>query len=170
MDNATGLVMFKDRYHNIRLVLVILNERRCPLKVGTPGGVKEKSDKNLFSTFRREYREEVGQELPRLESISGRVPYMDDYSLKTRIYYSLLENPSDRIRYDITKVLHSGTKQETIGIIFPRLEHIRDVIYKTPKGHPVLINTGGSQYYLRRCVAKSLRKMFDNGLLSDYLR
>jgi 8-oxo-dGTP pyrophosphatase MutT (NUDIX family) len=170
MDNATGLVIFKDKNHNIRVVLVILNERRWPLKVGTPGGVKDRSDKNLFSTFKREYREEVGQELQKLVSVRGSVPYMDDYSSKTRIYYSHLENPSDRIRYDITKVLHSRTKQETIGIIFPKLEHIRDVIYKTPKDHPVFINTGGAQYYLRSCAAKSLRKMFDNGLLSDYLR
>lgn len=165
MKNASGLVLFKDRSDNWRVVLVVMNSRTVPLKVSTPGGVKDKDDHSLFATFKREYQEEVGTELPRLFSIDGKIPYVDDFYHKTRIYFSHLLDSSFKIKYDISKVKNN----ETIGIIFPKLEHIRDRIFSTPFDEPVVITTGGNDYVLRNCVKESLKSMFLDGILRGYL-
>ena len=164
MNNATGLVLFKDKFDKWRIVLVIINSRSRLLKVSTPGGVKDRKDKSLFATFKREYFEETGMELPRLFSIDGKVPYIDNFQFKTRIYFSHLADPRFRIKYDSSKVLHN----ETLGLIMPKLEHIRERIFSTPSDKPVIITTGGNNYILRHCVRESLKSMFLDGILRGY--
>jgi 8-oxo-dGTP pyrophosphatase MutT (NUDIX family) len=176
--NSTGLVFFKDKVGEWRMVMLILNpiysSNRCLVgckqicKITTPGGRKDSSDKSLFSTFSREYKEETGIKLPRLFSNNGIIPRYD-YNNHTRIYFSHIEDNSKKIRFDLGNVKPDNNGYpETVGIIFPKVQHIKDMLERTHSDEKVIITTGCYQYYLRHCVRKSLERMFDLGLLELY--
>ena len=171
MENSSGLVLFNDK-GEYRIVLVILNNQSCfnktlnirVPKVSTPGGIIDRGE-TPWTAFAREYNEEVGQDLPRLYRVGRYIPSYDDVPTKTRIFYSHLVDPKERIRYDITRVKNS----ETIGIIFPKLKHIKQMIDSAPRGDWIFIETDRRTYCIRGCVAMSLKRMFDSGLLDRYL-
>ena len=168
--SSSGLVLFNSR-DGWRVVMEILNPKKTSKcifpatgerveKVSLPGGGK-KPGENLFQAFKREYKEEIGTELPWLETTTQ---YYDNEFYKTRNYYSPISDNTQRIVYNIDNVLY----EETIGIIFPKLKHIKEQIQKA-NGGIVFIQFERNTYCIRRCVVDSLQKMFNLNLLDRYL-
>jgi 8-oxo-dGTP pyrophosphatase MutT (NUDIX family) len=168
--NASGVIVFEDD-GIYRLVLVVLNpdvkgqeeinyNGRYYKKVTTPGGKIELGE-NSWDAFKREWKEEVGSELPNLMTHDRCVPC---YNYKdTRIYYSQVSNPNpiNIIKYNSDNIHRvDGDKLETLDVVFPKFSHVIERI-KSSSDQPVIIEVNGEEYILRQCVVDSINEMYE---------
>lgn len=167
--NASGLIVFEDD-GDYRLVLVVLNPdvkgqeeisyNGKKYKKVTPPGGKIEPGENSWDAFRREWKEEVGTDLPNLMTHNRCVPC---YNYKdTVIYYSQVTDPkpTSLIKYNQDNIHRVDGKLETLDVIFPKFSHIIERI-KESKGSHVIIEVNGKEYCLRKCAVNSIIEMYE---------
>ena len=123
-----ALYLFVDANH-----VVTVTEKRG--SVGFPSGRVNMNDTSVFSAMKREYVEETGNSLPKLENIR-RFVYNDD----TAIYYATTND------FVSTKL---GTKRdgEIIDMYLTNVVYIKDALK-------------GKRFTLRRCAKGSTKLLF----------
>lgn len=105
----------------------------------TPGGLVDKTDKNNFQALRREYNEEMGSELPRIDSLKSHdfdVGSRSEFVI--RVYYGYCD--SNEIKYDLSNVKNS----ETYGYILYPLEQFKDILSDNQPNNTTLIQLRSS--------------------------
>lgn len=161
-------------------------------KIGPPGGGAEipykgiitnprKQDSRPFDSIKREFEEEVGNRIPRIIDLDGS-GNIKSYTVDghTKIYYGKTSEMIDFNPYN------PRFNHETKGIIIldfdyliiKLIKHFEENVFPIPlsseigyiyeNGNVVPFNSP-RKYILRRCVASSIRVMYNQGLLNDYL-
>jgi 8-oxo-dGTP pyrophosphatase MutT (NUDIX family) len=141
-----------------KLLLLVTNvpDRGRPLftGIGVPGGGLDKMDAKVFDGMKREWREEMGADLPRLDFTNN----VKRYAWKdTTAIYIVKGLPGVQVPYNhnrVHKFKHDPTLPETLAAEFKELDVVKSVLERNGKLE-MNVNNKLQPYSFRPAVRES---------------
>lgn len=146
--NAT-LYLFRSDPRTGRIQFLMC-KRRSDRRWTTPGGRKDRSDVNDFATMKREFREETGHRLPRLDRVNKL-----SYNGHTAVYVAALDSRPDALGEPLR--LKPGHDNEMIDLRWFDIASVADYLWR------------GKCSYIAPRSRESTKEILDEVLQSHFI-